>query len=193
MAWRNLFVVGLVGATVAVGCTVNTTNNGVSPLSDGGETGGSANTGGSSGAGTGGASGGGGAATGGASGGGGAATGGASTGGEGGGGNVCEVADGGDGECSTCIKHTCCSYYSACVAAAPCGATATDDGEFIKFLTCMQGQFADAGSVNAEVCSGQAAADGITLDFATQDLINCIRGFDAGTQPCSDKCFGTAF
>jgi hypothetical protein len=191
MAWRKLLAVGLVGSAVAVGCTVNTTNNNNGGLDDGGATGGSSSGGGgSSNGGKGGSDTGGKGGT--ANGGGGTANGGTANGGsDAGGGDVCKV-DSSDGECSTCIKTTCCDTYKACGSDASCGQSTTDDGEFLKFRACILGQFRDAGTVNVDDCAGQAASDGIALAFATRDLIACIRGTsDAGPQPCSEKCFQT--
>jgi hypothetical protein len=118
-----------------------------------------------------------------------AATGGASSGGMpgtgGGTGYVCNPTQPG---CGGCIESKCCTEYRACVGDSVCGGIS---GEYLQFNTCLNGHYADSGTLsNSDVTSCAAAvAKGPVLATTTQDLVSCILG-QSGGAGCALECWG---
>jgi hypothetical protein len=118
-----------------------------------------------------------------------AASGGASSGGTpgtgGGTGYVCNPTQPG---CGGCIESKCCTEYQVCVGDSVCGGIT---GEYLQFNACLNGHYADSGSLStSDVTSCAAAvAKGPVLATTTQDLVACILGQSGGTG-CALECWG---
>lgn len=192
MAWRTLFVLGLVSVS-AVACTTTVSVNG--NLNDGGPDGsGATGSGGKSGSG-GSSQGGGGSSSGGASqGGGGASSGGTtSTGGADSGPAVCDPSSTTE-VCTKCLFTYCCQEYNDCVDDRCHGtADAGDNGELICMIDCLQHGFAgDGGFTSRDQCATRCQGSNPFLATTTRDLIACMAaplGDGSPDQRCGQDCF----